>query len=49
MTNGEPLVCGKGAACEQYCPVMSMGRICPTPAEFAEELAELCSEIQPAA
>jgi hypothetical protein len=45
----EKLVCGKGAACEQTCPVMSMGRICPTVEEFMEELAGMCSEVQPAA
>lgn len=43
MTNN-PIVCGKGAACENTCPVMRMGRICPDLPEFLDELAALMAE-----
>jgi hypothetical protein len=33
-------VCGSGAQCENTCPVMSMGRICPDLPTFLEEVAE---------
>ena len=38
-------VCGSGDECENTCPVMLMGRICPTPAEFVNELQTMMSEV----
>ena len=38
-TTGTAVVCGAGLQCEQTCPVMRMGRICPTLPEFIDELA----------
>ena len=35
MTTGE--ICGAGAQCENTCPVMRMGRICPDLPTFLEE------------
>lgn len=34
-------ICGSGLACEEYCPVMSMGRICPSVTEFLDEVAAM--------
>lgn len=31
-------ICGTGNQCEETCPVMRLGRVCPTPAEFIDEL-----------
>lgn len=33
-------VCGTGAQCEQTCPVMKMGRICPPLEQFLEEVRD---------
>jgi hypothetical protein len=40
-TTGTAVVCGAGKPCEQTCPVMRMGRICPDLPEFIDELAGL--------
>lgn len=32
-------ICGSGAACERTCPVMKLGRVCPTVTEFMDEIA----------
>jgi len=34
-------ICGTGDACENTCPVMSMGRICPDLPTFLEEVRAL--------
>ena len=34
-------VCGSGAQCENTCPVMSMGRICPDLPTFLVEVRAL--------
>lgn len=31
-------ICGSGAQCEQTCPVMRMGRICPDYETFLQEV-----------
>ena len=33
------IICGTGAQCEQTCPIMRVGRICPPLPEFIDELA----------
>lgn len=33
--------CGTGRDCEQTCPVMRLGRVCPDWATFLEEMAAL--------
>lgn len=35
----DKIICGTGAQCEQTCPVMRVGRICPPLPEFIDELA----------
>ena len=42
-------ICGTGEMCENTCPVMEMGRICPPFATFMEELRILMplSEVAP--
>lgn len=37
-------VCGSGAQCENTCPVMLMGRICPDLPTFLEEVRCLMTE-----
>lgn len=37
-------VCGTGAQCEVTCPVMRLGRDCPTLPAFLEEVAALIAE-----
>ena len=37
-------VCGSGAQCENTCPVMLMGRICPDLPTFLEEVRCLIAE-----
>lgn len=37
-------ICGSGAACELKCPVMSVGRVCPTADEFFDELERVDSQ-----
>lgn len=32
-------MCGGGAACERWCPVMKAGRVCPKPEELLAELS----------
>jgi hypothetical protein len=34
-------ICGNGAECENICPVMRAGRICPPVTQLLEELTEL--------
>lgn len=38
MNNGR--ICGTGAACEQYCPVMRIGRSCPNAQDIINEWLE---------
>lgn len=42
MSDGQ--VCGVGAACENTCPVMRFGRICPTLPEFIQEVTAMTVE-----
>lgn len=45
-----PVVCGNGAACENTCPVMLLGRICPDPVDMVlEVLAAQTDQLSPAA
>ena len=41
----DEITCGAGLPCERTCPVMSMGRICPTLPEFIDELAALLTPV----
>lgn len=41
---GDGQVCGTGQACEDTCPVMRLGRLCPTLPEFLDELAAMSVE-----
>lgn len=44
---GDGQVCGTGAQCEDTCPVMRLGRLCPTLPEFLDELANLYAATPP--
>ena len=35
----DTIICGTGRACEQTCPIMKAGRICPPVADMLKELA----------
>jgi hypothetical protein len=40
-------VCGTGAACENHCPVMLLGRLCPDPLDLVLEIR--AAQLSPAA
>ena len=35
------MICGETTACQNHCPVMRLGRVCPTVPEFMDELEAL--------
>jgi hypothetical protein len=34
----DEMICGTGRPCEQFCPVMALGRTCPGLTDFLDEI-----------